>query len=105
MRHPVDEYRPFSKLVLFGVQHVLVMAATPISSVFLVSKTLHLSGELSEKLLAAAFVLSGIGTLLQSLGRGRRAGDCRSSCCPAALRWSCSWPSPRNRGCPPRRVW
>jgi len=73
-RHPVDEYRPFSKLVLFGVQHVLVMAATPISSVFLVSKTLHLSGELSEKLLAAAFVLSGIGTLLQSLGPWKTGG-------------------------------
>ncbi len=35
-RHPVDEYRPFGKLVLFGVQHVLVMAAAPISSVFIV---------------------------------------------------------------------
>lgn len=67
-RHPVDEYRPVGKLVPFGIQHVLVMAATPISSVFLVSKTLGLPGALSEKLLAAAFVLSGVGTLVQSLG-------------------------------------
>ncbi|MGH3435862.1 MAG: uracil-xanthine permease family protein [Sciscionella sp.] len=67
-RHPVDEYRPIRKLVPFGIQHVLVMAATPISSVFLVSKTLGLSASLSEQLLAVAFVLSGIGTLIQSLG-------------------------------------
>lgn len=67
-RHPVDEFRPLRNLVPFGLQHVLVMAATPISSVFLISKTLGLSAGLSEKLLAAAFVLSGIGTLVQSLG-------------------------------------
>lgn len=67
-RHPVDEYRPFSKLVLFGIQHVLVMAAAPISSVFIVSAALDLSTSLTANLLAAAFVLSGIGSLLQSLG-------------------------------------
>lgn len=68
VRHPVDEYRPFSKLVLFGLQHVLVMAAAPISSVFIVSAALDLSTGLTANLLAAAFVLSGIGSLLQSLG-------------------------------------
>lgn len=67
-RHPVDEFRPLRNLVPFGLQHVLVMAATPISSVFLISKSLGLAPGLSEKLLAAAFVLSGIGTLVQSLG-------------------------------------
>jgi len=67
-RHPVDEYRPFGRLVLFGVQHVLVMAAAPISSVFIVSASLGLSTGLTANLLAAAFVLSGIGSLLQSLG-------------------------------------
>ncbi|WP_420000455.1 uracil-xanthine permease family protein [Streptomyces boninensis] len=55
-------------MLLFGVQHVLVMAATPISSVFLVSATLDLSAELTVNLLAAAFVLSGLGSLLQSFG-------------------------------------
>ncbi|RAG85783.1 permease [Streptacidiphilus pinicola] len=55
-------------MLLFGVQHVLVMAATPISSVFLVSATLGLKPDLSVDLLSAAFVLSGIGSLLQSLG-------------------------------------
>ncbi|WP_374727574.1 uracil-xanthine permease family protein [Haloactinomyces albus] len=58
-------------MIPFGLQHVLVMAATPISSVFLVSKTLGLSEDLTVKLLAAAFVFSGVGTLVQSLGPGR----------------------------------
>ena len=64
----VDEVLPLRKLVPFGLQHVLVMAASPISSVFLVSKTLGLSSELTVDLLSAAFLLSGLGSLLQSLG-------------------------------------
>lgn len=27
--HPVDESRPLGRILLFGIQHVLVMAATP----------------------------------------------------------------------------
>ncbi|GAA3756206.1 uracil-xanthine permease [Spinactinospora alkalitolerans] len=67
-RHPVDEYRPLHRMLLFGLQHVLVMAATPISSVFLVSATLDLSTGITVNLLSAAFVLSGLGSVLQSLG-------------------------------------
>ncbi|WP_239647047.1 uracil-xanthine permease family protein [Nocardiopsis salina] len=67
-RHPVDEYRPYSSMALFGFQHVLVMAAAPISSVFIISAALGLTTELTVNLLAAAFVLSGIGSVLQSLG-------------------------------------
>jgi uracil-xanthine permease len=44
------------------------MAAAPISSVFLVSKTLGLSSELTINLLSATFILCGLGTLLQSFG-------------------------------------
>ncbi|MFB7595278.1 uracil-xanthine permease family protein [Streptomyces sp. NPDC056160] len=66
--HPVDQRRPLSRIVLFGVQHVLVMAATPISAIFLMSATLRLDGHLTVDLLSAAFVLSGIGSLVQSLG-------------------------------------
>ena len=54
---------------LVGVQHVLVMAATPISSVFLISGALKLGPELTAQLLAATLVFSGIGSILQ-----RRAG-------------------------------
>ncbi|MGX1885165.1 uracil-xanthine permease family protein [Streptomyces sp. NPDC055287] len=66
--HPVDESRPVGRILLFGIQHVLVMAATPISAIFLMSATLHLDPGLTVDLLSAAFLLSGIGSLIQSLG-------------------------------------
>ena len=66
--HPVDESRPLGRILLFGIQHVLVMAATPISAIFLMSATLHLDPGLTVNLLSAAFVLSGVGSLIQSLG-------------------------------------
>ncbi|MFI8949771.1 uracil-xanthine permease family protein [Streptomyces sp. NPDC053750] len=44
------------------------MAATPISAIFLMSATLGLGTDLTVDLLSAAFVLSGIGSLIQSLG-------------------------------------
>lgn len=66
--HPVDEARPLGRILLFGIQHVLVMAATPISAIFLMSATLRLGPGLTVSLLSAAFVLSGAGSLIQSLG-------------------------------------
>ncbi|WP_455361379.1 uracil-xanthine permease family protein [Streptomyces sp. SYSU K21746] len=66
--HPVDESRPYGRLILFGIQHVLVMAATPISAIFLMSATLGLDADLTVNLLSAAFLLSGVGSLIQSLG-------------------------------------
>lgn len=69
-KHPVDQYRPLRNLVPFGLQHVLVMAAAPISTVFLISRSLGLSPELTSSLMTSVFVFSGLGTLLQSLGRG-----------------------------------
>ncbi|MFG2637636.1 solute carrier family 23 protein [Streptomyces sp. NPDC048362] len=54
--------------MLFGVQHVLVMAATPISAIFLMSAILRLSPGITVDLLSAALLMSGIGSLIQSLG-------------------------------------
>ncbi|WP_422397060.1 uracil-xanthine permease family protein [Streptomyces gobiensis] len=54
--------------MLFGIQHVLVMAATPISAVFLMSAVLGFDARLTVNLLSAVFILSGVGSLLQSLG-------------------------------------
>ncbi|MFF8865387.1 uracil-xanthine permease family protein [Streptomyces sp. NPDC015139] len=65
---PVDESRPLGRILVFGVQHVLVMAATPISAIFLMSATLRLSPGITVDLLSAALLLSGIGSLVQSLG-------------------------------------
>jgi uracil-xanthine permease len=65
---PVDEVLPVRKLMLLGLQHVLVMAASPITSVFLVSKALNFSPALTLNLISATFLVCGLGTLLQSLG-------------------------------------
>lgn len=66
--HPVDEIPPLRRLIPLGLQHVMVMVATPLSAVFLVSQTLRLSDSLTTNLLSATFILSGLGTLLQSFG-------------------------------------
>eukprot|EP01036_Dinobryon_divergens_P047515 gene47515-63702_t len=46
----------------------LVMAAVPITSVFLVAKALGLEPALTVNLISATFLLCGVGTLLQSFG-------------------------------------
>ncbi len=66
--HQVDEILPPAKLFLFGLQHVLVMAASPITSVFLVAGALNLSAELTLNLISATFLICGLGSLLQSFG-------------------------------------
>jgi uracil-xanthine permease len=66
--HPVDEILPLPQLVVFGLQHVLVMAASPITAVFLVSKALNFPTGLTLNLISATFLICGFGTLLQSFG-------------------------------------
>ncbi len=66
--HAVDEILPGRKLLLFGLQHVLVMAASPITAAFLVSRALDLPADLTVGLISATFLVCGIGTLLQSFG-------------------------------------
>ena len=66
--HAVDERLPLAKLILFGLQHVLVVAASPITAVFLVAKALGLSSALTVDLISATFLVCGLGTLLQSFG-------------------------------------
>jgi len=67
----VDQKLPFSQLLLFGLQHVLVMAAVPITSVFLVARAMDLSAALTVNLISATFLLCGLGSLLQSFGPAR----------------------------------
>lgn len=66
--HPVDERLPLPKLILFGLQHLLVVAASPITAVFLVAKALNLSPDLTVNMIGAMFLVCGLGTLLQSYG-------------------------------------
>ncbi len=65
---PADERLPLRSLVLFGLQHVLVMAASPITAVFLVSKALGFSDAVTVSLISATFFVCGVGSMLQSFG-------------------------------------
>lgn len=66
--HPVDEVLPPQRLILLGLQHVLVMAASPITAVFLIGKTLNLGSDITVNLISATFLMCGLGSLLQSFG-------------------------------------
>ena len=65
---PVDEVLPLRSLVLYGLQHVLVMAASPITAVFLVAQTLGFDAALTVSIISATFLVCGLGTILQSFG-------------------------------------
>jgi uracil-xanthine permease len=65
---PVDEVLPLPQLIAFGLQHVLVMAASPITAAFLVSRALNFTPALTLNLISATFLICGLGTLLQSFG-------------------------------------
>lgn len=65
---PVNEVLPWPKLLAFGLQHVLAMAAVPITSVFLVAKALGLPPDLTINLISATFLVCGLGSLLQAFG-------------------------------------
>ncbi|MGF1425591.1 uracil-xanthine permease family protein [Kitasatospora sp. LaBMicrA B282] len=59
---------PLRRLVPLALQHVLAMAATPVSTAFLMASALRLTTAQTASLLAAVLVLSGAGSVLQSLG-------------------------------------
>ncbi|WP_097948835.1 uracil-xanthine permease family protein [Streptomyces sp. ms115] len=67
---PVDERVPVGRLVPLALQHVLAMAAAPVSTVFLTATALQLSPAETASVLSAVLVLCGAGSLLQSLGVG-----------------------------------
>ncbi|WP_030801291.1 uracil-xanthine permease family protein [Streptomyces mediolani] len=67
---PVDERVPAGRLVPLALQHVLAMAAAPVSTVFLTATALRLSPAETASVLSAVLVLCGAGSLLQSLGVG-----------------------------------
>ncbi|MET9485874.1 solute carrier family 23 protein [Nocardia sp. NPDC006630] len=67
--HPVDEVPRPARALVAAVQHLVVMIATPITSVLLISHSLHLDDGTARALLSATLLCSGIGTILQSGGR------------------------------------
>lgn len=67
---PVDERVPLGRLAPLALQHVLAMAAAPVSTVFLTAAALGLTPAETASVLSAVLVLCGAGSLLQSLGIG-----------------------------------
>ncbi|QRZ16212.1 uracil-xanthine permease (plasmid) [Paracoccus methylovorus] len=65
---PVDTILPFKDLVIYGFQHVLVMAASPITAVFLVAQTLGFNPAQTVSIISATFLVCGLGSILQSFG-------------------------------------
>ncbi|MDQ7777574.1 MAG: uracil-xanthine permease family protein [Paracoccus aminovorans] len=64
----MDERLPLKDLILYGFQHVLVMAASPITAVFLVAQTLGFDAGLTVSIISATFLVCGLGSILQSFG-------------------------------------
>jgi uracil-xanthine permease len=68
---PVDAILPARQLFAFGLQHLLVMAASPVTAVFVISRALDLPTALTVNLISATILACGLGTILQSLGLWR----------------------------------
>lgn len=67
--HPVDEIPPPGRAFTAALQHLVVMIAMPLTSVLLITHSLHLDDGTARALLSATLLCSGIGTILQSSGR------------------------------------
>ncbi len=66
--HPVDAILPPRQLLALGLQHLLVMAASPITAAFVISRALNLSADVTVNLISATFLVCGLGSLLQAFG-------------------------------------
>ena len=69
--HPVDEVLPFGQMVLYGLQHVLSMYAGVVAVPLIVGTALKLTPPQITYLLSAGLFMSGLATLLQTLGLWR----------------------------------
>ena len=87
MTHPVDTILPPRQLLALGLQHLLVMAASPITAAFVISRALNLAPDVTVNLISATFLVCGLWEHAASLrtvrnrraaairhGAGRRAG-------------------------------
>jgi uric acid transporter len=67
-RHPVDQMLPVGQLFLYGLQHVMSMYAGVVAVPLIVGTALGLPFADLAYLLTAALLVSGLATLLQTLG-------------------------------------
>ena len=73
-KHPVDRMLPVGRLVVLGLQHVLVMYAGCVAVPLIVGGTLGLSTDVIAILVNADLFVAGLITIVQSLGIGKILG-------------------------------
>jgi xanthine/uracil permease len=66
--HPVDEVLPPGPMVAYGLQHVLSMYAGVVAVPLIVGTALELDPRQITYLISAGLFISGLATLLQTLG-------------------------------------
>lgn len=67
-RHPVDQVLPAPQMFLYGLQHVLSMYAGVVAVPLIIGTALELDATQITYLVSAGLFMSGIATLLQTLG-------------------------------------
>ena len=67
-KHPVDQVLPAPQMFLYGLQHVLSMYAGVVAVPLIIGTALKLSPTDTTYLVSAGLFMSGIATLLQTLG-------------------------------------
>ncbi len=67
-KHPVDEILPIPQMTLYGLQHVLSMYAGVVAVPLIVGNALGLSGPDITYLVSAGLFISGLATILQTVG-------------------------------------
>ncbi|MGF6189271.1 nucleobase:cation symporter-2 family protein [Serratia sp. 2723] len=73
---PVDEILPVTQMILYGLQHVLVMYAGAVAVPLVVGNAVGLPPEHIILLISADLFICGAATMVQSLGAGKWLG-CR----------------------------
>ena len=66
--HPVDEVLPPGPMFVYGLQHVLSMYAGVVAVPLIIGTALGLTPQQITYLLSAGLFMSGLATLLQTLG-------------------------------------
>ncbi len=67
-RHPVDQVLPVPQMFLYGLQHVLSMYAGVVAVPLIVGSAFKLSGAEITYLVSAGLFISGLATILQTVG-------------------------------------
>lgn len=73
--HPVDQVLPLGKMLIYGLQHVLVMYAGAIAVPLIIGKTVGFTNEQIILLISTDLFICGCGTILQSIGIGNWIGS------------------------------